>query len=111
VNRLDDAILSISVAVPPIRFGHNWSSATHAAAIMRMWNAEFPHRQLRSQRNNERVAGLASGHVDVALVRGPITDRSVRSTVIENEPRMAVVPAGHRFAGASHVSLASPSRR
>jgi DNA-binding transcriptional LysR family regulator len=106
VRRLDDAISSISAAVPPIRFGHNWSSATHAAAIMRMWKAEFPQRQLRSQRNNERVAGLASGHVDVALVRGPIADRSFRSTVIDNEPRMAVVPAGHRLARESHVSLA-----
>jgi DNA-binding transcriptional LysR family regulator len=106
LQRLDEALLSVSAAVAPIRFGHNWSSATHAAAIMRSWKAEFPQRPLRSQRNNERVAGLASGHVDVALVRGPISDRSFRSTVIDNEPRMAVVPVGHRLADASHVSLA-----
>jgi DNA-binding transcriptional LysR family regulator len=98
-------IASISAAVPPLRFGHNWSSATHAAAIMRSWRAEFPQRQLKSQRNNERVAGLLDGHVDVALVRGPITERSMRTVVVDNEPRMAVVPAGHRLASEVAVSL------
>jgi DNA-binding transcriptional LysR family regulator len=106
VRHVDDAIASISSAVPPIRFGHNWSSATHAAAIMRSWGTEFPHRQLRSQRNNERLAGLANGHVDVALVRGLVTDRSFSSIVIDNEPRMVVVPVGHRLADESDVSLA-----
>jgi DNA-binding transcriptional LysR family regulator len=106
VRHVDDVISSISSAVPPIRFGHNWSSATHAAAIMRSWASAFPRRQLRSQRNNERLAGLATGHVDVALVRGLITDRSFRSIVIDNEQRMAVVPVGHRLAGVAQVSLA-----
>ncbi len=106
VRQLDEVIASISAAVPPLRFGHNWSSATHAAAIMRSWRAEFPQRQLKSQRNNERVGGLLDGHVDVALVRGPVTDRSFSSIVIDNEPRMAVVPVGHRLAGEEQVSLA-----
>ena len=105
VRQVDQAVASISAAVPPIRFGHNWSSATHAAAIMRSWTEEFPDRQLRSHRSDERVGGLASGHVDVALVRGPITDRSFRSTVIDNEPRVAAVPANHPLAVAREVSL------
>jgi DNA-binding transcriptional LysR family regulator len=109
VNRVDEAISSVSAAVPPIRFGHNWSSANHAAAIMRLWNAEFPDRQLRSRRNDERLAGLTAGQVDVALVRGPITDRSLRSIIIDNEPRMAAVPADHPLAGEPTVSLADLS--
>ena len=32
VRQVDDAVASISAAVPPLRFGHNWSSANHAAA-------------------------------------------------------------------------------
>jgi DNA-binding transcriptional LysR family regulator len=106
VQQVDNAIATISAAVSPICFGHNWSSATHAAAIMRSWKDEFPNRPVRSQRNNERVAGLADGHVDVALVRGPISDRAFRSMVIDDESRMAVVPAGHRLAGENEVSLA-----
>ena len=106
LRQLDELIASTSAAVPPLRFGHNWSSATHAAAIMRSWRAEFPQRQLKSQRNNERVGGLLDGHVDVALVRGPITERAFRSVVVDNEPRMAVVPVGHRLANEEEVSLA-----
>jgi DNA-binding transcriptional LysR family regulator len=105
VRQFDDAVSSISAAVPPIRFGHNWSSATHAAAIMRAWKDEFPDRQLRSRRSDERIGGLLAGQVDVALVRGPVTDRSFRSIVIGNEPRVAAVPANHSLAGASTVSL------
>ena len=106
LQRVDEAITSISTAVPPLRFGHSWSSATHAAAIVRSWTTEFPDRLLRSRRSDERIAGLAGGQVDVALVRGPITDPSVRSTVVDNERRLAVVPADHHLAERSQVSLA-----
>ena len=109
VQRLDDAVSSIGATVPTLRFGHNWSSATHAAAIVRSWNGMYPDRQLRSRRSDERIGGLDDGHVDVALVRGPITDRSFRSTVIDNEARMAVVPADHHLAAATDVSLADLS--
>lgn len=106
VALLDEAIASVHATVPPIRFGHNWSSASHAAAIMRSWKAEFPHRQLRSRRNNERLGGLLDGRADVALVRGLVTDRSFRSVVVDNEQRMAVVPKGHPLASTAHMSLA-----
>jgi len=105
VQHVDDAVASVTAVVPPIRFGHNWSSATHAAAIMRSWKSEFPDRKLQLRRSDERVAGLGNGHVDVALVRGPITDPSFRSSVVDNEPRMAVLPATHTLADAGNVSL------
>ena len=106
VGRVDEAVASITAAEPPIRFGHNWSSATHAAAIMRSWKAEFPDRQLRSRRSDERVGGLVGGRVDVALVRGPVADLAFRTTVVDNEQRMAAVPATHPLAAAASVSLA-----
>jgi DNA-binding transcriptional LysR family regulator len=105
VRRTDDAVAELSAVVPPIRLGHNWSSATHAAAIMRSWKNEFPERKLQLRRSDERVAGLGSGQVDVALVRGPVSDRSMRSTVVDNERRMAAVPATHALADAASVSL------
>ena len=106
VQRFDAAVTSITATVPPLRFGYSWSSATHAAAIVRSWNVMYPHRQLRSRRGDERLGGLVGGHVDVALVRGPVTDRSFRSTMVDNEARMAAVPADHHLADASNVSLA-----
>jgi DNA-binding transcriptional LysR family regulator len=105
VRRVDDAVATISAVVAPIRLGHNWSSATHAAAIMRSWKGEFPDRKLQLRRSDERLAGLGAGKVDVALVRGPVTDRSFRSVVVDNEPRMAVVPATHALAEVPTVSL------
>ena len=48
-------------------------------------------------------------HKDVALVRGPITDTSIRCRVVDNERRLAVVPADHRLAGRTQVSLADLS--
>jgi len=105
VRGVDEAVAAISAAVPPIRLGHNWSSATHAAAIMRSWTSAFPERKLQLRRSDERIAGLGNGKVDVALVRGPVTDRSLRSTIVDNEPRMAVVPANHPLANARTVSL------
>ena len=109
VERVDEAITSINTSVPPLRFGHSWSSTTHVAAIVRSWTAEFPDRRLRLRRSDERLAGLPSGRVDVALVRGPITDASIRSTVVDTERRLAVVPADHRLAGRTNVSLADLS--
>ncbi len=109
VECIDEAIASISASVPPLRFGHSWSSTSHAAAIVRSWRAEFPDRRLRFRRSDERIAGLSSGQVDVALVRGPITDPSIRCTVVDNERRLAVVPADHPLAGKSQVSLADLS--
>ena len=106
VRRFDDAVSAVSAAVPPLRFGHGWSSATHAAAIVRAWNAAHPDRTLRSRHGDERLGGLAGELVDVALVRGPITDPAFASALIVDEPRMAVFPADHRLADAIEVSLA-----
>ena len=105
VQRFDEAVASVGATVPALRFGYNWSSATHAAAIVRSWNAMYPHRQLRSRRGDERLGGLVGAHVDVALVRGPVTDRAFGSTVIDSEARLAALPVDHRLAGASDVSL------
>jgi DNA-binding transcriptional LysR family regulator len=86
VRGVDEAVAGMSAVVPPIRLGHNWSSATHAAAIMRSWKSEFPDRKLQLRRSDERIAGLAAGKVDVALVRGPVADRSFRSTSWTTKP-------------------------
>jgi DNA-binding transcriptional LysR family regulator len=106
VHDFDDAVSSVSAAVPALRFGHNWSSATHAAAIVRAWRDAYPDRPIRSRRGDERMGGVLAGHVDVALVRGSVADPGLASKVIDTEPRVAALPADHRLAGAIEVSLA-----
>ena len=121
VERVDEAVASITAAVPPLRFGHSWSSATHAAAIVRSWTARFPERRLRFRRSDLRIAGLASGHVDIALVRGPITlaagdrhlDGSRRDARIDghsaSSSRRALHPDSRRAERAARAGMAAAS--
>ncbi|MFD4508091.1 LysR family transcriptional regulator [Streptomyces sp. NPDC058457] len=46
----------------------------------------------------EPTAMLLDGRADVALLRGPLFDPLLDSEVLLTEPRMAVLPAGHRLA-------------
>ena len=100
VRRTDDAWLRSVLPSRPSVSGTTGAAPRTPAAIMRSWKAEFPERKLQLRRSDERIAGLGSGQVDVALVRGPISDRSMRSTVVDNERRMAAVPATHALADA-----------
>lgn len=105
VRVFDAAVASTAAGVAPLRFGHAWSTATHTAAIVRAWRSAFTDRPLQVQRSEERLAGLATGEVDVALVHGPVRDRSLRTALIDDEPRVAALPAAHRLASAASVTL------
>jgi DNA-binding transcriptional LysR family regulator len=102
----DRATAAVGDRPTPLRFGHSWSSATHASAIVRAWRAQHPDRPITSHRSDERTAGLAHGDVDVALVRGSVDERRFRIQVIDREPRIAALPAAHRLARRSSLRLA-----
>ncbi len=105
VRLFDVTIASAAGGIAPLRFGHAWSTATHTAAIARAWRSAFADRPLHVRRSEERRAGLASGEVDVALVHGPLRDRALRTTLIDEEPRVAALPAAHPLASATSVTL------
>jgi DNA-binding transcriptional LysR family regulator len=52
------------------------------------------------------ASGLDIGKSDVAFVRPPIGHEDVDVLTLYEEPRLACVPRGHRFAGRSSVSIA-----
>ncbi len=57
----------------------------------------------------ELLAPVGTGTVDVSLVRPPIPeqwDEGIRFTEMVDEPRVVLLPAGHRLAGAEAVSIA-----
>ena len=110
VRAFDSAIASSATGVAPLRFGLSWSTAAHSAAIVRAWNDAHPDRPLTVRRRDDRLAGLARGDVDVALVRGPITEPGLRSALIEDEARLAVLPVSHRLAQSSTVRLRDLAR-
>ncbi len=106
VRVFDQALASVRTDVPRLRLGHTWSAAGYTAAIVRGWNQARPDQPLVVLRSDERTGGLAHGDVDVALVHGPVTDPWLRTCLIDQEVRVAAVPAGHRLAAAASVTLA-----
>jgi DNA-binding transcriptional LysR family regulator len=106
VRAFDQALASVAADPPPLRLGYTWSAAAHAAAIVRGWNEAMPQRPMVVLRSDERTGGLAHGHVDVALVHGPVLDPALRTVLIDSEARVAALPAGHRLAGSASVTLA-----
>ncbi|MDX2816573.1 LysR substrate-binding domain-containing protein [Streptomyces sp. PA03-5A] len=55
---------------------------------------------------DDQAAMLLDGHIDVDYVRLPIDEAGLRVTPLYTEPRVAVLPAGHRFAGKEQVTEA-----
>ncbi|SEG67924.1 DNA-binding transcriptional regulator, LysR family [Actinacidiphila yanglinensis] len=55
---------------------------------------------------DDQAALLLDGRIDVGYVRLPIDEAGLRVTPLYAEPRVAVLPAGHRFAGKDEVTEA-----
>ncbi|MER5532007.1 LysR substrate-binding domain-containing protein [Streptomyces sp. NPDC002677] len=55
---------------------------------------------------DDQAAMLLDGRIDVGYVRLPIDEAGLRVTPLYTEPRIAVLPAGHRFAGKKEVTEA-----
>ena len=106
LRAFDQAIASVAADVAPLRLGHTWASATHTAAIVRAWTAALPNRPLQLLRGEDRTAGLERGDVDIALTRGPIDDPTLRTLTVDEEARVAVLPAGHPLARRKRLRLA-----
>jgi DNA-binding transcriptional LysR family regulator len=55
---------------------------------------------------DDQATMLLDGRIDVGYVRLPIDETGLRVTPLYTEPRVAVLPAGHRFAGKEHITEA-----
>ena len=107
-----DAVRAVEAAVAaaggeelPLRLGHSWSAGLHLSALMRAWNREPRPCALVVLRHDDRSAGLTSGRVDAALMRGQVDAGRFRSVVIDEEPRVAVLRADHPLAERRRVEL------
>jgi DNA-binding transcriptional LysR family regulator len=105
IRVFDLALASVVSGIPPLRFGHTWAATTHTVTIVRAWNGAHPEWPIQLHRSEERTAGLARGEVDIALIRGPVTDPLLKTSLIDQESRVAAIPSGHRLAGASELTL------
>jgi DNA-binding transcriptional LysR family regulator len=55
---------------------------------------------------DDQAAMLLDGRIDVGYVRLPIDEAGLRVTPLYTEPRVAVLPAGHRLAGREQITEA-----
>ncbi|MFF7987527.1 LysR family transcriptional regulator [Streptomyces sp. NPDC007901] len=55
---------------------------------------------------DDQAAMLLDGRIDVGYVRLPIDEAGLRVTPLYTEPRLAVLPAGHRLAGREQITEA-----
>ncbi|WP_043680846.1 LysR family transcriptional regulator [Streptomyces xylophagus] len=74
----------------------------------RAFEARHPDVVVDIQRieGDDQAAMLLDGRIDVGYVRLPIDETGLRVTPLYTEPRVAVLPAGHRFAGKKEVTEA-----
>jgi DNA-binding transcriptional LysR family regulator len=68
LRAVDRAVDAVTAGVRPLRLGHTWAAAGHAATLLRAWNRRFERGSLVLERSEERTAGLASGDVDATLM-------------------------------------------
>ncbi|MFF3849766.1 LysR family transcriptional regulator [Streptomyces sp. NPDC002328] len=74
----------------------------------RAFEARHPDVVVDVQRieGDDQAAMLLDGRIDVGYVRLPIDEVGLRVTPLYTEPRVAVLPAGHRLAGKEEVTEA-----
>ncbi|MFR9674241.1 LysR family transcriptional regulator [Streptomyces sp. TR06-5] len=99
---VDDALDPARVADWPLRLGHAWSALGRwTTPLLRRWQEEHPDTPLELLRIDDRSAGLLSGRVDVALLRGPLPPEAagrLRSRRLPDEARVAAVRADGELA-------------
>jgi DNA-binding transcriptional LysR family regulator len=113
---VEDALDPARVGDWPLRLGHAWSALGRwTTPLLRRWREEHPDTPLELLRIDDRTAGLLSGRVDVALLRGalPRTPGSGRlhDQWLLDEERVAAVPADGELAGRTEpLTLADLAR-
>ena len=96
---VDDALDARRLHHWPLRLGHTWAAlGEQTTPLLRRWERRFPRVRLELHRVDERTAGLATGAVDVAVLRGQVDAPGLERRLLTVEPRVAAVPADSTLA-------------
>lgn len=79
-----------------------------ATPAVRQFATQHPNVIVDMQRieSDDQATMLLDGRIDVGYVRLPIDETGLRVTPLYTEPRVAVLPAGHRLAGKEQITEA-----
>jgi DNA-binding transcriptional LysR family regulator len=113
VAAVDEVLDPARAGTWPLRLGHAWGAlGEHTTALLRRWRDDHPEVALEVMRfDDDTSAGLASGRVDVALLRTRLDGPGIRAEALAPEPRLAAVPSGTRLADREHLTLADLATR
>lgn len=85
------------------------TAAVDVPELLQRYRARHPEVRvaLRSGRSDELAAAVRDGDLDIAFLGMPESERpsGVECVALAHDEHVLVVPAGHRLAGASRVSL------
>lgn len=85
------------------------TAAVDVPELLQRYRARHPdvHVLLRSGRSDELAAAIRGGDLDIAFLGLPEGERpsGVESVVLDHDRHVLVVPAGHRLASASRLTL------
>ncbi|WTP55392.1 LysR family substrate-binding domain-containing protein [Streptomyces phaeochromogenes] len=75
---------------------------------VRAFSARHPELSVQVVRTSwaDQVQGVHEGLLDVSFVRLPVDHRGLKLHPLFREPRVAVLPAGHRLAGKESIVIA-----
>jgi DNA-binding transcriptional LysR family regulator len=84
-----------------------WANATKALEAAREFAKRYPfvHMELRSIAVATQVNALRDGHIDVGIVRPPISDHGIVTKSVHSEPFVIALPQQHGKVGRGSVAL------
>lgn len=91
----------------PLRLGHTWAALGESTTpLLRRWERRFPRTPLELHRIDEATAGLSTGAVDVAILRGPVAPSGLATRLLTTETRVAALPVDSPLAARASLVLA-----
>ena len=105
--RAVDAVAQAATGrVRTLRIGYSWAAfGRYTSAVLRAWRQHNPTQPVEMHRVDGRLAGLRSGAVDLAVVRGDLAEVGLHSELLFSEGRLAAVAVGHPLATHQQISM------
>jgi DNA-binding transcriptional LysR family regulator len=89
-----------------LRIGYAWAElGRHTTSVQRLWSQAHPGSALVFVQSNTPTAGLTEGSADVSVLRRPVDDQRLRTTLLGVERRYAAVASDDPLARRRSVSL------
>ncbi len=107
VRSAQQATAAARAAARPTRITIGYTAGLIVTPVVRNLRHKHPDADVRTLhlKWNEPRQALLDRRVDAAITRLPLQTDSLDVTVLYDEPKMLLVPAGHRLAGKESVTL------